>query len=89
MPRFPRYSRDSRTACGALSALSDPPTWYARGPALAADQQAVVTVRRSSLHDNRTDGGSLYNVAVWNSSLSVESSSLVNDTFSSGGIEAT
>jgi len=70
-------------------ALSDPPTWYARGPAVAADEQATVTVRRSSLHDNRTDGGSLRNVAVWSSSLSVESSSLVNDTFSSGDIEAT
>lgn len=70
-------------------ALSDPPTWYARGPAVAADEQATVTVRRSSLHDNRTDGGSLFNVAVWNSSLSVESSSLVNDTLSAGSIQAT
>lgn len=70
-------------------ALSDPPTWYARGPAVAADEQATVTVRRSSLHDNRTDGGSLFNVAVWSSSLTVESSSLVNNVFSSGGIEAT
>ncbi len=70
-------------------ALSDPPTWYARGPAVAADEQATVIVRRSSLHGNRSDSGSLRNVAVWNSSLTVESSSLVNDTFSSGGIEAT
>lgn len=70
-------------------ALSDPPNWFARGPAVAADGQATVTVRRSSLHNNRTDGGSLFNVAVWSSSLTVESSSLVNDTFSSGSIQAT
>ena len=57
-----------------------PPTWFARGPAIASDSQGAVTVRRSSLHDNRVAStGSLRGIEIWNSSLTIESSSIVDD----------
>ena len=61
-------------------AFANPPTWFARGPAIAADEQATVTVRRSSVHDNQyTDSGSAGGIDVWSSALSIESSSVVDN----------
>ncbi len=61
-------------------AFANPPTWFARGPAIAGDEQATVTVRRSSVHDNQySDSGSAGGIDVWSSELSIESSSVVDD----------
>jgi CSLREA domain-containing protein len=69
---------DSELAANRASEA--PPTWYARGPAIASDSQGVITVRRSSLHDNRVlASGSLGGIAIWDSSLTIESSSIVDD----------
>lgn len=60
----------------------------ARCRAGAGDHQVARDLDRFG----KSAGSELRNVTVWNSSLSFESSSLVNDTFSSGssgGIEAT
>lgn len=62
-------------------ATEDPPTWYARGPALASFDGATVTVRRSSLHGNHTASGTLFGISVLDSTLAIESSSIVEDAF--------
>lgn len=71
-------------------AFENPPTWFARGPAIAADEQATVTVRRSSVHDNQYAGpGSAGGIDVRSSALAIESSSVVDDGVPTTSINAT
>ncbi len=68
-------------------AVANPPTWYASGAGVDGGGGSTIVVRRSSVHHNSTEG-SLNGIDVTGSSLSIASSSVIDDVFGAYSVRA-
>ncbi|MEO8195253.1 MAG: choice-of-anchor Q domain-containing protein [Thermoanaerobaculia bacterium] len=59
--------------------FADLPTWYGEGPGVSIGEQGNVVIRRSSMHDNLTGSGTLGSIRSVESTLWIESSSIIDN----------
>lgn len=68
-------------------AVSNPPAVYAWGAGIFGGSGSTTVVRRSSIHDNSRDGD-LNGIDVLEASLSIQSSSVIDDAFGAYSVQA-
>ena len=68
-------------------AVPNPPTWYASGAGADGGSGSTIVIRRSSIHHNITEGF-LNGIDVVEASLSIQSSSVIEDVFGAYSVRA-